>query len=101
MGGYVRRSTNGGQTWTSEQLGEPWRIRDVWFFDQNTGWMVSQFFRLARTTDGGRTWTPAAPEPQLGTGFLHSIAFANSALGVAVGDIDLRPGRTRTSPRSW
>jgi photosystem II stability/assembly factor-like uncharacterized protein len=80
-------------------LGEPWRPHDVRFFDINVGWMVGQFFRLAKTTDGGRTFIPAAPEPQLGTGFLNAIEFANPFVGVAVGDIDNRPGPHQGKPK--
>jgi photosystem II stability/assembly factor-like uncharacterized protein len=61
--------------------------------------MCGQFFRLARSTDGGRTWTPASPEPQFGTGFLQAISFVNPFVGVAVGDIDNRPGPHEGKPK--
>lgn len=99
MGGYFRVSANGGQTWANALPGEPWRIRDVHFFDLTRGWMAGQFFRLASTTDGGRSWTPAAPEPEFGTGFFNAVSFAGSLVGVAVGEVDNRLGPHEGKPK--
>lgn len=88
MGGYIRLTEDGGDTWESmNPKGDPWRIRDVFFFDGTDGWMVGQLFRLAWSDDAGSSWENAAPLPQWGAGFLQSLAFAGDEdHGVAVGD---------------
>jgi photosystem II stability/assembly factor-like uncharacterized protein len=89
MGGYIRRTTDGGDTWTNEQDGEPWRIRDVHFVNALEGWMVSQFHRIARTTDGGFTWTPDQSGASLSKADLNAITVAaGGQVGVAVGHAD-------------
>ena len=92
VGGYMRRSTDAGQTWVTEPttngtVGEPWRITDVSFFDLNNGWMVSQFFRLAKSITGAATWDQALPPPEENTTKLWSIVIngSNPLQGVAVG----------------
>jgi photosystem II stability/assembly factor-like uncharacterized protein len=89
MGGYIRRTTDGGDTWTNEQDGEPWRVRDVHFVSAADGWMVSQFHRIARTTDGGFTWVGDQSEASLNKADLNSITVAaGGQVGVAVGHPD-------------
>jgi len=104
LGGYVRKSTDAGQQWTTQAttngtVGEPWRIGDVSFFNLANGWMVSQFFRIAKSTDGAANWTPVGPAPEEGTGKLLSIAFASDQMkGVTVGQADNRPGPNQFKP---
>ncbi len=55
--GYFFKSTDGGVTW--DQLGYRFtssRIRDVSFADTSNGYVVGTGF-VARTADGGLTWT--------------------------------------------
>jgi photosystem II stability/assembly factor-like uncharacterized protein len=96
IGGYVRLSTNGGQSWSDPPpssnsdepvpIGAPWRIRDVYFSSAVDGWQVGQFSRLAHTDDGGRSWSAVAPDAQLSFGPLNAITFDGADAGVAVGD---------------
>jgi photosystem II stability/assembly factor-like uncharacterized protein len=95
-GGYVRYTADAGQSWTTEQPGEPWRIRDVHFVDALNGWMVSQFYRIARSTDGGATWSPDLPSPSFGQPFLSAIVIDPPGdVGMAVGDYDPTTGRPK------
>jgi photosystem II stability/assembly factor-like uncharacterized protein len=100
LGGFIRRSTNGGQTFGTphETLGEPWRFGDLWFFDDilagDHGWMVSQFSRLAESIDGGKHWFERTPSPDMGFPKLNSIAFAvdrfhGAMVGVATNQFSL------------
>lgn len=95
MGGYIRRTSNGGQSWTLEVqdlnpvLAEQWRVRDVVFIDPDVGWMVNQFNRIARTDDGGKTWDQDDSTPALNKPFLKAIALDGLGLvGVAVGQYE-------------
>jgi photosystem II stability/assembly factor-like uncharacterized protein len=71
---YFVKSTNGGASWSILNLtaaGVMNGIMDVYFFDPNNGWVVGMDTNnyssscsppyhgcIARTTDGGNTWTP-------------------------------------------
>lgn len=95
MGGYIRRTSDGGQTWVVEAQpnnpvqAEPWRVRDVAFRNPSEGWMVSQFNRIARTDDGGETWSPDLTAAALNKPFLKAIALDGTGLlGVAVGQFE-------------
>ena len=94
-GGFIRRSDDGGQTWATQTVGEPWRSWDINFFDDGSGglngWMVSQFFRLENSIDGGKTWAQRSPPPNMNRTNLRAVAFASRSdteNGVIVGDPD-------------
>jgi hypothetical protein len=88
-GGYIRETLDGGQTWGTEEPGEPWRIRDVHFIDDSRGWMVGQFYRIARTIDAGDSWQQDVSGATFGLPFLNAIVFDSGPnVGVAVGDFD-------------
>ncbi len=56
-GGYIRRSTNAGATftWAMHPLHAP--VSDVFFYDSLRAWVCSEKFNVVlRTTDGGTTW---------------------------------------------
>ncbi len=90
-GGHVRRTVGNVQTWADDRVGEPWRTTDVCFVNASTGWQVGQFFRIAKSSDGGESWTRQEPKPELGTPGLSSIAFEPSGnVGVTVGASDTR-----------
>jgi photosystem II stability/assembly factor-like uncharacterized protein len=89
MGGYIRRTTDGGQNWTLEPgpvTAEPWRLRDVQFRSSTHGWMVGQFHRIARTTNGGATWLQDESNAAMNKQSLNAIALDGvGSMGVAVG----------------
>ena len=55
--GYIKKTSDGGQSWV-EQLNAPddW-IYGIDFIDANTGWVSGQEGNIFNTTDGGLTWT--------------------------------------------
>jgi photosystem II stability/assembly factor-like uncharacterized protein len=71
--GMVKRTTDGGATWidcTVPMLNNTTPIvKDIWFSDQDSGWMVISGKLnindplLWRTTDGGKTWNALPNEP--------------------------------------
>ena len=56
-GGFIRKSTDGGITYSypkNPMLGELYRIH---FYDQQTGWAISRkTIAVIRTSDGGSSW---------------------------------------------
>lgn len=56
-GGFIRKSNDGGATFTfgiNPMLAE---LNQIYFFDSNHGWAVSRNTNaIIRTTDGGNTW---------------------------------------------
>lgn len=97
-GGHIRWTPNGGGNWIQETVGEPFRVRDV-FFRRNTqtnideGWKVGQRYHIAFSNDGGITWATAQPFANTTIGcYLNSIAFAGDLeQGVTVGCADPNP----------
>ncbi|MFN0007929.1 MAG: hypothetical protein ACKVXR_08470 [Planctomycetota bacterium] len=91
LGGAIRRSTTGAQTWVEDYTkAEPYRSKDVEFLTSTTGWMVGQFSRIASVLNIGSpstatTWTEALPPPDKDKPPLHAVAFKDSQHGVAVG----------------
>ncbi len=85
--GEVRRNDSAGAlgAWNVE-LGaqQTWRLRDIEFVTPSLGWIVGQFFRIARSTDGGNNWVEQFSTQSASS--LAAIALADEDAGVAVGD---------------
>ncbi len=68
-GSVVHRSFDDGQTWTAVGLpGDVYYLSDIEFKDANNGWAVGWWGYMAKTTNGGVTWT-AQTHPQNETYF--------------------------------
>jgi photosystem II stability/assembly factor-like uncharacterized protein len=63
VAGWVRRTTDGGQTWSPRLKTFAWPIRALLFLDDSTGWAVGgnlydEAGGIWSTTDGGLSWNP-------------------------------------------
>src|SRR5437899_1439017 len=59
-GGFIRRSGDGGNSWSFQQHGLQGQISDLYFVGRN-GWAASSRLRaVMRTTDGGASWAMPA-----------------------------------------
>ena len=98
------RTQNGGKSWDKIATGLDESIRDVFFVDVKTGWMVGQNGGFYKSTDGGLTWSFAhqalyAHDPQqTPIGYpVRRIVFKNPDVGWAVGGIAGVEIRSRTT----
>lgn len=110
-GSYAARTTDGGATWSSPASG-PFGLLTPFtysFADKDYGWAVAAEAtgvgdrvrnRIARTTDGGMTWTELLNDekPAGGTRLL-SIDFADRMNGLAAGWLGIY--RTTDGGISW
>jgi hypothetical protein len=118
----VRRRTNTqlpGSHWVQDGWDQEWRLGRMTFTTGagstpgQVGWAGGQFFRIARTTDGGTTWTEQRAVPQVSPdgktgGAIQGLAFfddlnvhTNDDNGVAVGaatNLNLNPPYTPIQP---
>jgi photosystem II stability/assembly factor-like uncharacterized protein len=53
----VLQTTDGGETWNQLPEQFKYKIRSVWFIDQQNGWALTIDRDILRTTDGAKTWT--------------------------------------------
>ncbi len=81
-GGFVARTTDGGQSWQRSGQGViSGRMRAVHFVSQSRGWVGGE--NLYETSDGGASWQIR----DMGfSGDIHDIAFTSPTHGWAVGD---------------
>jgi photosystem II stability/assembly factor-like uncharacterized protein len=63
-------------------MGDMMELRDVFFLDEDKGWITGQFGKAMQTDDGGMTWKPA---PIYGGTDLNGIWFADEMHGWLVG----------------
>ena len=98
----IRRSTNGGQTWSNQAGTTDWRLFGIEFplgqagGSQAQGWVCGQQYRIAHSDDGGASWTEQHAEPFANPDFgksLKSIAFADTLNGVSVGLVSAGSGK--------
>lgn len=98
------RTQNAGKSWDKIATGLDESIRDVFFVDVKTGWMVGQNGGFYRSTDGGLTWSltyrflfSRAPGDPLTDYPVRRIVFKNAEVGWAVGGIAGVEVRSRTT----
>lgn len=89
--GVIRRTTDGGRSWSLEQAPKSASLRSVCFLTNRLGWMaggyVEPYTQAARgvlfvTSNGGESWT------ELSGGklpYLHTVKFFSLEDGIAVG----------------
>jgi len=84
---YIMKTTDYANSWdtlfTYNHEPQPFaEFKDVFFIDENTGWVCGSYFdQIFKTTDGGQTWV-AYPLPD-DTDILVNIEFADSNYGIA------------------
>ena len=80
--GQVRRTTDGGQNWTTQISGTFSYLLSVSFIDANSGWIATIDGTILRTTNGGIDW---ALESIGLTVSLRSICFKDLNNGTVIG----------------
>lgn len=94
-GGY--KTSNGGGTWTEF---EPETCEQVFFVDNNTGYLVrSNISTLKKTTDGGQTWTETGNTQM--SGGMKKVSFKDALNGIALGNANGHIARTTDGGASW
>ena len=88
----IRKTTDGGLTWTALPASQLWSISDIVRTDALHGWAIgaggftpNQYAMIAATSDGGQTWTTQVTQSN-GYPALRGGAFADGNHGWAVGE---------------
>jgi photosystem II stability/assembly factor-like uncharacterized protein len=110
--GTLLQTTDGGATWKKVPTFTKDTLRDVYFADDRTGWLVAErdLFKLKTndeprsylltTEDGGLTWRPVVLENFETNARLVRAVFADSQSGWVFGETGV-VFATRDSGRSW
>jgi photosystem II stability/assembly factor-like uncharacterized protein len=80
--GMIVATTNGGQTWISNNSTITSNLYGVDFVSRTTGFAVGDAGMILRTTDGGTTWTIQNSGV---SNTLYDVNFVNDQLGLVVG----------------
>jgi len=81
-GGTVLKTTDGGSTWSGQNVQGPDLLIGCYFVSPTIGW-VGGDHGVYKTTDGGTTW-----QNQPGPDGITKLHFVNENLGWAVGGVD-------------
>ncbi len=87
-GGSLLKSTDGGNTWKIFVLPERIYAQDVFFINEDVGWVCGQNWKgypnyLLGTTDGGKNWKIQLIDTSLN---MLTMVFANEKLGWVSGE---------------
>lgn len=83
--GVIVRSTNGGETWTSQSSATSATIRDVYAISATEAWACGDGGRFLHTTDSGQNWsTYIHPNHPAGLS-MQAIKFVSASEGWATG----------------
>ncbi len=93
--GYLASTTDGGQTWTKYPLNTTENINEIYFRNDDNGYLVAGR-KMFITRDAGRTWQDIriyrASEFGAGTPEFLSIRFSDKKHGYVVGSVLRRTG---------
>ncbi|MCX7833535.1 MAG: YCF48-related protein [Ignavibacteria bacterium] len=81
-GGSVWRTTNGGLNWTKFNVGAPAWAADMFFINENTGWVCGGSGGIRYTTNGGVSWISQSSGT---TQYIDRIFFVSPTEGWAAG----------------
>jgi photosystem II stability/assembly factor-like uncharacterized protein len=105
--GGIRKTTNGGATWTTQLAGSVFNdsaLAAIQFLNPSVGYAAGGI-RVMKTTNGGTTWTthnpdvltnPSATSEKIRTRAMH---FVNEQVGFVVGEGGIR--RTTDGGATW
>lgn len=96
-GGVILKTTDGGANWFSQTSGTYYRLNDIFYLDDNNGWIVGVGSLILRTSDGGTTWNP---QPNNANQHLRGVSFSDINNGFVVGDAG-RILNTTNGGTSW
>lgn len=82
--GLILRSADGGQTWSQVNNNIASIFTDVFFVNENVGYLCGGNTRILKTTNGGESWTSQFSD---NNSDLFSIYFLNENEGYAAGGI--------------
>jgi len=82
--GMIKRSTDGGKTWTIINSGQTTDLNNVFFLNQNLGWAVGTAGIVIKTTDGGLTWANSSGTNLSGY-ILKDVKFLDANNGYVTG----------------
>lgn len=77
-------TNNGTDTWSTIPLGISTPLRDIYFVNENVGFLTSDDAIIFKTTDGGTTWANLNPTIS-GVGTIANIYFLNENKGFVCG----------------
>ncbi|MFK5855930.1 MAG: YCF48-related protein [Bacteroidota bacterium] len=81
----IYHTINAGNTWELETLPEViGSFNDVFFINNDIGWIVGSFNIVLKTIDGGETWTKLFNSTPSNT-VIESVSFSDELNGCAVG----------------
>ncbi|SFM97832.1 YCF48-related protein [Dokdonella immobilis] len=84
--GILQRTSDAGASWTEVQLpGSGFSIRDIDFWDTDTGYVVGGSGYAARSDDGGATWH-TLPVPESSADLTHIALVGANELWVSTAD---------------
>jgi len=78
-------STASDWKWVATNSPTATRTDDIWFFDEQTGWLVNSNGDIRQTTNGGNTWTRKKfiDPSSKGNPYLRCMGWANKKIGWA------------------
>lgn len=77
----VYSTTDSGKTWHQRYVSNLATTQDIFFLDDQTGWMIDDMGKIYRTSNGGINWNL---QHRLNT-FLFRIRFVDQSTGFALG----------------
>jgi photosystem II stability/assembly factor-like uncharacterized protein len=101
LAGDILKTSNGGATWNKLAFDPMYRIKALYFFNENLGFVASRGPNgLYKTTNGGVTFDSINTGIGLAANNWSIIAFANANVGYMVGDAG-NYGKTTDGGTTW
>lgn len=95
--GQIWKTTDAGNSWSLKQTIGNFSVWQIYFVDENNGWIVGEYGTIAHTTDAGETWN----SQNSGTGVnLRSVYFHTPDIGWVVGKDEKRL-KTTNGGNTW
>ena len=98
VGSQVRKTTDGGVTWSTVNLGSNNFLYDVFFINSSVGWIVGSNNTVYKTTDGGSSWVALGGSFPANTSF-NGVFFIDENNGIILSTRGIY--KTSNGGNSW